>query len=90
MAYHPPRPDHSLDRWLRRLDRAAYNINPVLTVLAIGLAVLNLTAILLLAPRLPISRDTLGLGVAASCLPSPASDPGPASPPSADLKAWGF
>jgi hypothetical protein len=88
MAQLVPRPRHSLDRWLRRLDRASGNINPFLTVLAIGLAILNLTCIALLAPRLPITRDTLGQGRSAACLPSPVSDPGPAPPPTGDMRAW--
>src|SRR5712691_10078523 len=56
MAQHLPRPDHSLDPWLRRLDRAAGRMNPFLVVLAIGLAVLNLTCLALLASQLPITR----------------------------------
>jgi hypothetical protein len=90
MAQLVPQPRHSLDRWLRRLDRAAGSINPYLSVLAIGLAILNLTCIALLAPRLPITRDTLGQGLWAACSPSPASDPGTGTPPAGDIEAWGF
>ena len=90
MAKLGPQPHHSLDRWLRRLDRAAGNINPFLTVLAIGLAVLNITAIVLLAPHLPITRSVFGLGVSAACASSPATDPGPARPSTGDMRAWGF
>jgi hypothetical protein len=88
MAQLVPHHHHSLDRWLRRLDRAADSINPFLTVLAVGLAVLNMTAIVLLAPRLPITRVTLGHGLSAACLPSPAADPGSGEPPVGDMKAW--
>ncbi|HEV2334065.1 MAG TPA: hypothetical protein VGS13_01075 [Stellaceae bacterium] len=90
MAHFVPHPRHSLERWLRRIDRAAGIINPFLLVLAIGLAVLNMTAIVLLAPHLAITSDTPGLGLAAaSCPPSPATDPVTA-PPGGDVKAWGF
>jgi len=60
MAQHLPRPDHSLDPWLRRLDRAAGRMNPFLVVLAIGLAILNLTCLALLAAQLPITRHPPG------------------------------
>ena len=90
MAKLVPQPHHSLERWLRHLDRASQSINPFLTVLAIGLAVLNMAAIMLLAPHLPIIRDTLGQGLAAACSASPARDPSAGPPPPASLKAWGF
>src|SRR5437588_584210 len=60
MAQHLPRPDHSPDPWLRRLDRAAGRMNPFLVVLAIGLAILNLTCLALVAAQLPITRQTPG------------------------------
>ncbi|MGC2411621.1 MAG: hypothetical protein WA459_02850 [Stellaceae bacterium] len=85
MAQLVPRPRHSLDRWLRRLDRVAGNINPFLTVVAIGLALLNLTCVVLLAPHLPITRDTLGRGV---CSVAPASAPDTGPLPTGDIKAW--
>ncbi len=83
MAYHPPRPDHSSDRWLRRLDRAAGRMNPFLVVLAIGLAILNLTCLALLAPQLPITRHPPGSDTSASL----AGDPDPA-PASGEPKRW--
>lgn len=84
MAQRFSHPHHSPDRWLRRLDRAADTMNPFLTVLAIGLAILNLTSLALLAPRLPITREAPGLS---ACLPSSASDPG-AAPHAGDLRGW--
>ena len=68
-------PDHSPESWLRRLDRAAERMNPFLTVLMIGLAILNLTSVASLALRLPITRDPPGLS---ACPPSPAGNPGAA------------
>ena len=56
MAPHSPH-RHSLDQWLRRLDRAAAAMNPLLTVLAVGLAVLNLTCIALLSIRLTVIHE---------------------------------
>jgi hypothetical protein len=67
MAPQLPQRRFSLGRWLRRLDRAAGTMNPFLMVLAIGLAVLNLTCVTLLALRMPVSSDTLGLSY---CQPS--------------------
>ncbi len=61
MAQLFPQRHHSPDRWLRRLDRAADNMNPFLIVLAIGLAILNLTSLAVLASRLVIHRDMLSL-----------------------------
>lgn len=87
MAQLLPQPHHSLDRWLHRLDRAAGSMNPILTLLAIGLTVLNLACLALLAPRLPITRDTQGLG---ACLLSSESAPATARPPTGDIKAWGY
>jgi hypothetical protein len=78
-------PHHSPDRWLRRLDRAAGRMNPFLSVLAIGLAILDLTSLALLASRLPITRDTPGLS---ACLPSSAGNPGAAPPTTGDLRGW--
>ncbi len=78
-------PHHSPDRWLRRLDRAADIMNPFLSVLAIGLAILNLTSLALLASRLPITRDTPRLS---SCPPSSAGSPGAAPHATGDLRGW--
>jgi hypothetical protein len=61
MAQLSPQPHHLLDRWLRRLDRAADGINPFLTVVAIGLGVLNLTYLVLLASQLPITHGMPGI-----------------------------
>jgi hypothetical protein len=85
MALLFPHPHRSPDRWLRRLDRAAGAMNPVLTVLAIGLAVLNLTCLALLASRLPIAHGMPGLS---ACLPSSAGSPGAAPPARGDQGAW--
>jgi hypothetical protein len=76
---------HSPDRWLRRLDRAADGMNPFLTVLAIGLTILNLTSLALLASRLPITRGMPGLS---ACLPSLAGNPGAAPQATGDLHGW--
>ena len=83
MAYHQPRPDRSLDRWLRRLDRAADRMNPFLAVLAIGLAILNLTCLALLASQLPITRHPAGADPPAAL----AADPSPA-PTSGEPRRW--
>jgi hypothetical protein len=85
MAQFFPHPRHPPDRWLRRLDRAAGAMNPVLTLLAIGLAILNLTSLALLAPRLPI---TSGMPEVSTCLPLSASRAGAAPPVSGDQRAW--
>jgi len=85
MAQLIPQPDHSPDRWLRRLDRAAAVMNPFLTVLVIGLAILNLTCLALLAPRLPITRGTLGVS---ACLPVSTGSPGAAASATDDQRAW--
>ena len=87
MAQLFPRHDHSPERWLRRLERAADGMNPFLTVLAIGLVVLNLTCVALQASRWPITHHTPGF---AACLPSPASAPGAETPPAGDIKAWTY
>jgi hypothetical protein len=78
MAQLLPQRHRSPDRWLRRLDRAAGVMNPFLSVLAIGLVILNLTCVALLAARLPITHRTAGV---AAC-----TDP----PPTGDVKAWGY
>jgi hypothetical protein len=39
----PPRYRFHCREWMRRIDRAAADLNVILVVLAIGLAVLNLT-----------------------------------------------
>jgi hypothetical protein len=87
MAQLFPQRHHSPDRWLRRLDRAADSMNPFLTVLAIGLVMLNLICVALVASRLPITRGTLSF---TACLPSSASASGAAPPPTGDVKAWGY
>ena len=83
MAQLFPHSHHSLDRWLRRLDRAAAAMNPFLTVLAIGLTVLSLTCLALLASRLPITRGAPALS---ACLPLSAGGPGAAAVD--DHRAW--
>ena len=75
MAQHLPRPDHSLDPWLRRLDRAAGRMNPFLVMLAIGLAILNLTCLALLAAQLPITRHPPGSDAPASLAGEPNAAP---------------
>jgi hypothetical protein len=84
MAQRLPRDRYWLDRWLRRLDEAADGINPFLMVLAIGLAVLNLTCFALLATRLPIGHDA---PVSLSPLfQGPATSLGVTG----DIRAWGI
>ena len=85
MAQLSSHPDHSPESWLRRLDRAASMMNPFLTVLAIGLAILNLTSVALLASRLPITRNPPGLS---ACLPWSAGSPGAVPHASGDLRGW--
>jgi len=85
MAQLFPRPHHSPDRWLRRLDGAAGRMNPALTLVAIGLVILNLTCLLLLAPHLPITHGAPGL---AACPASFASGPGAGPSPTPDFRAW--
>ena len=57
----PSRHDHSPAPWLRRLDRAAGRMNPYLTILAIGLLVLDATCLVLRAKDLPLHRLDTGL-----------------------------
>ena len=87
MAQLFPQDDHSPDRWLRRLDRAAGSMNPFLTMLVLGLVVLNLTSLALLAARLPITRGT---PAHTACPLSPSDTSSTAPPPSGDIKAWGY
>jgi len=87
MAQLFPQDDHSPDRWLRRLDRAAGSMNPFLTMLVLGLVVLNLTSLALLAARLPITH---GPPAHTACPVSPADSTDPAPSPSGDIKAWGY
>jgi hypothetical protein len=62
----PSRDQHrSPTQWLRRLDRAAGRMNPLLMLLAIGLLILNATCFLLLAQKFPITR----LGAALQACP---------------------
>ena len=75
MAQLFPHPDNSPESWLRRLDRAAAAMNPFLTLLAIGLAVLNLTVLALLASQLPITRGTPGLSPGLTLPGSPGAAP---------------
>jgi hypothetical protein len=54
----PPSPqdDHSHEPLMRRLDRAAGEINPFLMVLILGLVILNLTCfVALMATHIPIA-----------------------------------
>ena len=55
-----------LGRLARRIDDAMGEVNHYLGALAIGLLVLNLTALLLLAPRLTAGRVRSALGCGAS------------------------
>ena len=57
----PSRHHHSPVQWLRRLDRAAGQINPYLTILAIGLLLLDATCLVLRAKELPLARLAPGL-----------------------------
>jgi hypothetical protein len=66
----PFRRHHSPEEWLRRLDRAAARINPLLIMLAIGLVILNVTCFVLMAHRFPVIRLAPD---AEACLLSPAS-----------------
>jgi hypothetical protein len=52
-----PRDDRPAERLIRRLDRAAGEINPILIVLMVGLLILNLTRIVSLGlSGIPITR----------------------------------
>jgi hypothetical protein len=46
MRHFLPDDDHPLERMIRRVDRAAHDLNPYLFVVAIGLAALYLTSLL--------------------------------------------
>jgi len=85
MAQLSPHPHHSLDRWLRRLDHAADAMNPFLIVLAIGLAVLNLTCIALIASRLPITH---GKPAISACPPLSNDGPDAGPPARGDPRGW--
>ena len=87
MAQLLPQNDHSPDRWLRRLDRAAGSMNPFLAMTVIGLVILNLTCVALMATHLPITRGALA-HTACPASPSDSTNAGP--PPSGDMKAWGY
>ncbi len=50
----PLRRHHRSPQWLRRLDRAAAGMNPFLTLMAIGLALLYVTCLVLLVLKIPI------------------------------------
>lgn len=56
-----------LGRLARRIDDAMGEINPYLSALAIGLLVLNLTALLLLAPYLQLRRSAYFQAPPAAC-----------------------
>ncbi len=84
MAQRVPRDRSWLDRWLRRVDQAADTINPLLALLAIGLAVLDLTCFALLATRLAFTHCPANLE--ACPLPAPAAA---TETPTRDLRAWG-
>ena len=60
-------PSNQLGRLARRIDDAMGEINPYLSALAIGLLVLNLTALLLLAPYLQLRRSAYFQGAPAAC-----------------------
>jgi hypothetical protein len=61
-----PRDDRSFERLMRRLDRAAGEINPILIVLMVGLLILNAIRIVSLGlSNFPITR------VDPSCILSP-------------------
>lgn len=66
-----PRNHHSRsDTLAARIEHAAEEINPFLGVIAIGLVVLNLIALVVLAPHLSLSRG--GASVArVSAIPGP-------------------
>ena len=85
MAQRLPRDRYSLDRWLRRLDDAADSINPFLTVLAIGLAVLNLTCVALLATDLAFTHDAPGAPASLSPL---TQTPTGSTGVTGDIRAW--
>jgi hypothetical protein len=63
-----------LGRLARRLDDVMGEINPYLGALAIGLLVLNLTALLLLAPYLQLRHSAYFPGPAPACA---AGEPSP-------------
>jgi hypothetical protein len=67
-------------QWLRRLDTAAAALNPVLTMLALGLVVLNVTCLFVLLSRLPV--------VHLSHQPTCAADAQVAPAPSFGAKGW--
>jgi hypothetical protein len=50
-----PRDDRPAERLMRRLDRAAGEINPILIILMVGLLILNAIRIVSLGP--PVSRS---------------------------------
>jgi hypothetical protein len=69
------RNDHSREPMIRRLDRAAGEINPFLMVLAIGLLILNLTCgLALIALHSSVTRVGPG-GASASAHLTAASEP---------------
>lgn len=52
----PPGQGHSPEPLLERLRQAAGELNPYLVALAIGLAILNLTCLVMLAPHWGLTR----------------------------------
>src|SRR5690349_17295680 len=77
---------HSRIEWLRRLDRAARRMNPYLSLLAVGLTILNLMCFAGMAPQLPIYRlgaDRLACPSAATggidAIAAPSNHRGPAN-----------
>jgi hypothetical protein len=60
-------------------------MNPFLTVLAIGLALLNLTCLAVLASRLPLTH---GMPAISACPPLSAGNSGAAPPPTGDQRSW--
>jgi hypothetical protein len=62
-----PRDDRSHEPLMRRLDRAAGEVNPFLIVLVIGLAILDLTCFVALqVSELPATQTNPGTSISAS------------------------
>jgi hypothetical protein len=74
MRQHSPRDDQASEPLIRRLDRAADGINPLLIILMVGLMIVIAVRVVTMGlSNLPITR------VDPSCLMSPASATGGAS-----------
>jgi len=75
MQRHSPRDDQASEPLIRRLDRAADGINPLLLILMVGLVILIAIRVTTMGlANLPITR------VDPSCLTSPGSAIGGAGP----------